>query len=116
MFAGTTTITTASAALLDIFAQDGLNQTFHIAPLVSQVLYLRKSAIVDIVHEGAFPFCIGLGGDACHIDVMKRAKFSKREWIQANLIVAARQVGSQLATEQFGIATSNEDTQAGAFI
>ena len=81
--------------LLDILAQDSLNQALDVCPLVAEPLHLRETAVVDEIHKGPFPLGVGFGGDALCVDMMALAILRKREWVKVNLVVTSGQMGGQ---------------------
>ena len=62
-------------AFLYVFTKYGLYQTLNIRPLIPKTLHLRKSAVVDIVHEGTLAFGFSLGSYSLYVNMVVLAIF-----------------------------------------
>ena len=62
----------------------------------NSLAHLRKSSMYnDVIHEGTFPLCLSLGGDALYVNMVEGAIFLERKGKKMYLVVSARKMGSQ---------------------
>ena len=97
--------------LLNVFSQDSLYQALHVCSFIAQILHLRETSVMNIIHKSTFALGISLGGDTLCVNPMILAIFRERKWIKMYFVISASQMCSQFTAEQFGITTSDKYMQ-----
>lgn len=100
--------------LLDVFCDDSLQKTLHIASLIANALNLRESSYGDVFHKGTLDVCHILCCDAFRVKLVVIAIFSEGEGEKVYLVVSPCEMCRQLAAQKFGVASCYDNMQVGA--